>query len=239
MLTYKIDILSLKFKDEKLRNTIKTNILNGLIFIKKFLESSPGIISPSKVCEKINQIKEYLGVWVKNKDLIDSTNDIFKEIIDKYINLVDEEDTEKPKEQSIEINKLSEKPVKDYVPWYTKKLFNGIEVKRQDVAYLPIGPCHHYCIVYKVLGDKTYIIPITTNIDAFDGYVIEKSRFFKGKAIFSIYQYPTSVVKDKLVLPYDHKSEVNNIFKALEEFMTSILPKKRLKIRSKTSKPYK
>ena len=225
MLANKIESLLLRYKEEKLRNTIKSDILNGLGFIKKFIESSPGVISPIKVSEKMKEVEGYLKVWIKKPDLVEETKSIFSEITNRYIDI-----SETKEDKNVITSVLDKKPIKDSIlPWHTKRLFSEVDIRRQDVAYLPIGPCNHYCLVYKVVGDKTYIIPITTDVDAFDGYSIEKSRFFRGKAIFSLYQFPTSMVKDKFVLPYDHKSEANNIFKALEEFMTSILPKKRAK----------
>ena len=221
----RINSLLLKYKEEKLKNTIKTNILNNLEFIKRFIESSPGVISPVKVSEKMKEVEGYLRVWIKKPDLIEETNSLFSEITNRYIDI-----SETKEEKGLVTSVLGKKPVKDsIIPWHTKKLFSGVEIRRQDVAYLPIGPCNHYCLIYKIVGESTYIIPITTDTETFDGYLIEKSRFFKGKAIFSLYQYPTSMVKDRLVLPYDHKSEANNIFKALEDFMTSILPRKRVK----------
>lgn len=223
----RIDRLIKSFSEEKLKNTIKVDILNDLRYIGKFITSSPGIISPAKVSEKMKSVEGYLSVWVRNKELTEEVKSLFQEITDRYINLVEseEEKTTILPETVIEAKKSSVKS--SIIPWSTKRLYNDVEIKKYDVSYLPVGPCNHYCLVYKVVGDKTYVIPLTTNTEVFNGYMIEKSRFFKGMAIFSLYQFPTSLVKDHFVLPYDHKGEANKIIKSLEDLLKSMLPRER------------
>ena len=81
--------------------------------------------------------------------------------------------------------------------------------------------------MYKVIKDITLVIPMTTDTESFEGFEIKKSRFWKGKAIYSINQFPTSVVKRGFVMPYDHKLEGNQIIKRCEEFLKEIFPKNR------------
>ena len=66
-----------------------------------------------------------------------------------------------------------------------------------------------------------------------EGYDIAKSRFFKGKALYSLYQFPISMVKEKFTIPFDNITELRNIFKGFEDNMRKILPRLR-----KPSKPY-
>ena len=112
-------------------------------------------------------------------------------------------------------------------PNYTRKLFKDISIVKGDVTFLPIGPCCHYCIVYKVVDNIAYVIPITTTPDIFNGYSISKSRFWRGTAIYALYQFPIEIVIEKFTMPYDNKSELRSIFKSLESTFKSILPKEK------------
>lgn len=68
------------------------------------------------------------------------------------------------------------------------------------------------------------LISLTTDPESFVGYKIEKSRFFKGTAIYAIHQVPTALVMRKFVMPYDSKSELNKILSGCEDyFKTNIL----------------
>lgn len=39
-------------------------------------------------------------------------------------------------------------------------------IERGDVAFLPIGPILHYCIVFKVVGEISFVLSITTSGEA-------------------------------------------------------------------------
>lgn len=215
-----------EIKSEKIKHSIKVDILNNLEYIKSFITSSPGLISPGKVEDKMKDVSGYLKVWIRNSEILEKAEELFKEIKVRYIDLVEEE---KPEENSTVV------PVISYtIPGYTKKLFKDVELKKGDISYLPIGPSSHYCIIYKILNDTCYLIPMTTTGGHLgEGYDIAKSRFFKGKALYSLYQFPISMVKEKFTIPFDNITELRNIFKGFEDNMRKILPRLR-----KPSKPY-
>ena len=223
-----IDNIILDIKGEKIKNTIKTEIINNLDYVKLFITSSPGLISPSIVGDKINTTRQYLKVWVKGNNIYSTCDTIFSEIESRFINL---QDTEEDKEE--DSVKIPEDYTSYTIPSRTKKLFSkDMEIRRGDVSYLPVGPCRHYCIVYKIIDDTCLVLPITTSGGYLGfGYDIEKSRFFKGTVLYSINQFPKSMVAEYFALPYDSVGEVRKIFKGFEEMMKSILPKPR--------KPYK
>lgn len=214
-------------KNEKLRQSIKTNILNCFVCIKNYITLSPGVISPGKVENKVKEIREYVKVWIKNTDLTKKIESVLGEFENRYIELIQEEDKIIEEKQEL-INEVIgpveiERPIA--LPNYTRKLLSEVDPIKGDVSYLPIGPCSHYCIVYKVVGDISYVIPLTTTLGIFAGYEISKSRFFKGMAEHALYQFPTSLVKEKLTMPYDHKGELRCIFKYVEDGFRSIFPK--------------
>lgn len=225
-----------EIKSLSLRNSIKARILTDLDFILRFLKTSPGIISPVKAEDKIYSVIANLkNPWCSksiDSSIIKTTEGILQDIKKSYIQL-----EEKPKK----LDEVLLDPVADVVdpvtvidtlPRRLSRLLVGVEIKKGDVALLPVGPCNHYCIIYKILGDITYVVPMTTTPGVFTGYSLEKSRFFRGMAIFSIHQFPTSMVSSRLTMPYDNKSECNNIFRALEDTLRGVLPK----VKKKTKK---
>ena len=227
----RLDNFSNKFRYSsiKVKNSIKVEILNSIVYMKNYITTSPGIISPGKVEEKIKAVKSLLKVWVNDSKILSEFEELSKDYIDKYIYLIPEMD-------KIKINKEEEEEVKDQliseksvIPNYTRKLFKGVNIIRGDVSYLPIGPCCHYCIVYKVVNNVAYVIPMTTTPDIFTGFQISKSRFWKGTAIYALYQFPIDFVADKFTMPYDHKGELRDIFRSLEKEFKLILPKDRKK----------
>ena len=219
--------LEKEIKNEKLRQSIKTDILNCIVCLKNYITFSPGVISPGKTEDKIKEIRGYIKVWIKNASLVDKIDKTITEFEYRYLEISPNPPEEK--EVTELINIPDERP--KTLPNYVRKLLNEVDPIKGDVSYLPIGPCSHYCIVYKISGDVTYVIPLTTTLDVFSGYEISKSRFYKGMAIYTLHQFPTSLVKEKLTIPYDHKGELRNIFKSVEEEFRSIFPKttKRLK----------
>ena len=228
-------ILSIK-EERKLRNTYRVNILNDIYFIQKFLTSSPGVIGPGKVEEKINSIKKQLkSPWITqyNKSLCEklgeSIEKVEKEFTERYLEMPKEEDTAVDvTDEVIESNNpYSSSTVWEALPRRTVSLFKDVEIRKGDVSYLPVGPCCHYCIIYKIVGETVYVIPLTTTDGIFEGYKLEKSRFFKGTAIYSLQQFPKSMVEQKFTMPFDHKSECNQIFKSFEETMSKVIKRKK------------
>lgn len=215
-----------EIKEEKLRHSIKTDILNCIVCLKNYITMSPGVISPGKVEKKIKDIRSFVKVWIKNPNLINKINSTLIEFENRFIEMIPEKLTENlEKQDTIDTIGTTEISRPVALPNYTRKLLSDVDPIKGDVSYLPIGPCSHYCIVYKVCNDITYVIPLTTTKDIFTGYEISKSRFFKGIAIYTLYQFPTSLVKEKLTIPYDHKSELRNIFRSVENEFRSIFPK--------------
>ena len=220
-----------KIKELKGKNSIKVNILNSIDYLIKFIETSPGIIGTSKIEDKIAIIRSNIvSPWLSlEKGLIDEVRELLDRYTDKYINLIPVEEEECKIEDTKSELSLFPEQVTVQMPHRLKRLFIDVVPMKGDVSYLPIGPIHHYCIVYKVVGDVSYVIPLTTTTGIFEGYTLEKSRFFKGTAIISLSQFPTSLVSEKFVMPYDNKSEFRNICKTLEEQLFKILPRQKKK----------
>lgn len=100
-------------------------------------------------------------------------------------------------------------------------------IEKGDVVSLPVGPVDHYCLVCKVVDDRTYVIPITTQT-SFKGLKVEKSRFFKGTAIFSVLQYPTSMCTSRFIMPFDHKTEAAFLIRTVTKYLqNNVLPRNR------------
>ena len=211
----------------KIRHSIKVDILNSIVCMKNYITTSPGIISPGKVEEKIKVIESLLKVWVTDPKILSEFEELSKDYVSKYIELVPENmDKIEASKEEVGDQLISEKSV---IPNHTRRLFKGVNIIKGDVSYLPIGPCCHYCITYKVVNNIAYVIPMTTTPDIFTGFQISKSRFWKGTAIYALYQFPVDFVADKFTMPYDHKGELKDIFKSLEKEFKSILPKERKK----------
>lgn len=233
----KIQKIEHLIKNEKIRNSIRSKILNGFTYLKNFITLSPGILSPGKVEDKICEIKSYTTVWVKNEQLNKDISNLLLEYESRYLEMIPDKVDEEKQELVKEIIGTTDIPTPAAtLPNYVRKLLSEVDPIKGDVSYLPIGPCSHYCIVYKVLGDISYVIPLTTTPGVFTGYKISKSRFFKGIAIYTLYQFPTSMVKDKLTIPYDHKSELKEIFKSVENTIRSIFPREVKRGKRKTPK---
>lgn len=232
-----------KIRESKtLKNKYRTSILTDLDVVLRFLKTSPGIISPAKVDEKIELITVTLkNPWcqVLDSSLITDLTKLLANIRKDYILLEGEERVvaECPTERDKDILSLPEEDLLDkgtVISALPKRILRllDVDIQKGDVSLLPIGPCQHYCLVYKIIDDITYVIPITSTPGVFVGYPITKSRFFKGMAIFSIQQFPTALVRSKLAMPYDNKSECYAIFRAFEENIRSIVPRKK-KIKAK------
>ena len=208
-----LDILKLK---TKIKNSIKCTMFNNLIYLERFVQHGPGITSPIKAEEKLDEIVELASVWIKDSEFTTLLNNVSLKLKDYSV------DKKTSTEESI-TEELS------IIPKYIERL-RPKEIVKYDVSYLPIGPVNHYCLVYKVIGEVSFVIPFTTSgVDQFVGYDITKSRFWKGKAVYTLHQFPTSMVLSKFVMPYDHKSEAMMIIKNCEIYIKSLLPKERRK----------
>ena len=162
-------------KNEKLRQSIKTDILNCIVCLKNYITLSPGVISPGKTENKIKEVRGYVKVWIKNTSLVEKINKTLTEFENRYLEILPNPPEEKDMTESISIPE--NQPT--ILPNYVRKLLSEVDPIRGDVSYLPIGPCSHYCIVYKISGNVTYVIPLTTTMGIFSGYEISKSRFYK------------------------------------------------------------
>lgn len=211
-----LDILKSK---NKIKNTIKCTMFNNLIYLERYIQHGPGIVSPAKVEEKLDSTIELSTIWIKDSEFNSLLNSVSERI--KNNNLVEEKVALDNEENAV----IIEEPPS--IPRYIERL-RPKEIVKLDVAYLPIGPVNHYCLVYKVIGEVSFVIPFTTSgVDQFVGYDITKSRFWKGKAVYTLHQFPTSMVLSKFVMPYDHKTEAMLIIKNCESYIRGLLPKER------------
>ncbi len=222
---------------KNIKSEIKKRILENLDEVIRFLIVGPGVVSPEMTRTRCNRVVDLLKVWYKSSDSSSMIEKIL-EVKKKYVVVCIPTDTpEQPPEErevcSLEkevINKSKELEDKispelreKYLPLYIERL-RPSKIEKGDVAFLPIGPILHYCIVFKVVDDVSFVISLTTDPESFVGYKIEKSRFFKGTAIYAIHQVPTALVMRKFVMPYDSKSELNKILSGCEDyFKTNIL----------------
>lgn len=216
-------LLELLRDKTKLKNSIKCTIVNHLMYIDKFIQTGPGVISPAKVEEKLGIILDLSNIWVKDSEFNEIFMNIKNTLMSEYLypSISNKESIPETLEDEVHVPELN--------PRYIERL-RPKNVERLDVSYLPIGPVSHYCLVYKVVGDVSFVIPFTTSgSDQFIGYDIEKSRFWRGKAAFTLHQFPTSMVLSKFVMPYDHKLEANMIIKSCEKYIRGLLPKERKK----------
>lgn len=211
-------------KSITLKNSIKSTMINDLDYILRFTSSGIGVVSPTKAEEKAKELKDLAKVWISSESLKSSIEAIVDKITRDHFLLADKK--EELKEEKINSSIVSPSLPPGTVSNRLSKL-KPCDIRRLDVSYLYIGPVPHYCLIYKVIKDITLVIPMTTDTENFEGFEIKKSRFWKGKAIYSINQFPTSVVKKGFVMPYDHRLEGNQIIKECEKFLKEIFPKDR------------
>lgn len=231
---------------KNVKNGIKKKVLENLDEINRFLLIGPGVVSPELTRTRCNKVVDLIKVWYRS---LQDYNSIMEKIIDikktfvtplviselnpsseKENNIVEEVKRDNTTEESSEEPIVSQKQVT--LPSYVEKL-RPDNIIKGDVAFLPIGPVLHYCIVVKSVGNYSFVIPITSNLTDFVGYVIEKSRFFKGMAIFTIVQVPTSLVKRKFVMPYDNKTELSNILSECDKYLKENVLKRNYKRKKK------
>lgn len=219
---------------KNIKNEIKKKLLENLDEIIRFLVVGPGVVSPETTRTRCNRVIDLVKVWYKSPE----SGSIMEKILEvkkKYVVVSIPESEEKEfsdlerevmtKTKELE-DKISPELREKYLPLYIERLRpNSIE--RGDVAFLPIGPILHYCIVFKVIGDISFVVSITTNTtEDFIGYKLEKSRFFKGTAVYALHQVPTALVMRKFVMPYDNKSELIKILSECENYIKSNILKR-------------
>ena len=178
---------------------------------------------------------DLIKIWYKkpeDRDCIEKILDIKRKFITPSLTAGDSEEksiSQREEEIVTRSKELEEKIPADlrekYLPMYIERL-RPETIERGDVAFLPIGPILHYCIVFKVVGEISFVLSITTSGEAkgFVGYQLERSRFFKGTALYTLHQVPTALVNRKFVMPYDNKAELGRIFTGCEEYLkTNVL----------------
>lgn len=221
---------------KNIKNSIKKSITEGLDEIIRFLMVGPGIVSPEATRTRCNKIVDLIKVWYKNpesRECIEKILDIKRKFISPTLTAEESEEKSSISHREEEIvtrsKELEDKIPADlrekYLPMYIERL-RPETVERGDVAFLPIGPILHYCIVFKVVGDISFVLSITTSGEAkgFIGYQLEKSRFFKGTAMYTLHQVPTALVNRKFVMPYDNKAELGKILSGCEDYLkTNVL----------------
>lgn len=227
----------------KLKNGIKKSISEKLITVLRYIKHGPGIVNQDIASRSLGDVKKYLGVWVKDTEVVgdwcEEINLIKQELFPPKNELLSDVLEEKLEEEkkilekrdiAIESKEVIDKPVVEMERRYRVLFPESLE--KLDVVYVPIGVIPHYCIVYKVVGDITYVLSMTSNKNKeYTGHLIEKSRFWSGStAIFSLHQIPTRLAMSMYVMPFDSKSEGNQILRECTEFLTkNILIKTRRK----------
>lgn len=237
---------------KNVRNEIKKRTLENLDEIIRFLTVGPGVVSPELTRTRCNKVVDLIKIWFKSHPNQGSMMEKVLDVKRKYVTtlipdlsttpsspLIEEEDSEISDIEREVINKSKELGSKispelreKFLPLYIERL-RPDTIERGDVAFLPIGPILHYCIVFKVVGDTSFVISITTNSEDFVGYKLEKSRFFKGTAIYALHQVPTALVNRKFVMPYDSRSELNKILSGCEEYLKSNVLKRNYRRKKK------
>lgn len=220
---------------KSIKNSIKKTITEGLDEMIRFLMVGPGVVSPEATRTRCNKVMDLIKIWYKkpeDRDCIEKILDIKRKFITPSLTAGDSEEksiSQREEEIVTRSKELEEKIPADlrekYLPMYIERL-RPETIERGDVAFLPIGPILHYCIVFKVVGEISFVLSITTSGEAkgFVGYQLERSRFFKGTALYTLHQVPTALVNRKFVMPYDNKAELGRIFTGCEEYLkTNVL----------------
>lgn len=220
---------------KNIKNSIKKVITEGLDEIIRFLTVGPGVVSPEATRTRCNKIVDLIKIWYKNpedRDCVERILDVKRKFITPSLTAGESEEksiSQRKEEIVTRSKELEEKIPADlrekYLPMYIERL-RPETIERGDVAFLPIGPILHYCIVFKVVGEISFVLSITTSGEAkgFVGYQLKRSRFFKGTALYTLHQVPTALVNRKFVMPYDNKAELGRIFTGCEEYLkTNVL----------------
>lgn len=228
----------------KLKNGIKKSIIGDLIEVLRYIKNGPGVVSSEKVSKCLGEVKSLLSVWVKDtsvlknwyeeidyiKDsILPESNELTKAI--KNEKKEAEKEFLEKREYLLTSEEVLDKPIGMDMPRRYRILFPE-SLEKLDVVYVPIGVIPHYCIVYKVVGDITYVVSMTSNKNKeYTGHLIEKSRFWSGStAVFALHQIPTKLALSMYVMPFDSKIEGNTILQECTEFLTkNILIKSRRK----------
>lgn len=223
--------------NQMIRSKTRRSIFNGLDYIVRFITShdNESVISYSKTLDYTKELNGLAGLWCRGDtrfiEILENVEACYRnqaesQDLENVINETSRNEVveETEIEESIDMNLPT---VLKTMPSYFTKL-RPESLEKFDVCYLPIGPVNHYCIVAKVdkINGSVFVIPITSDINNYTGYMIEKSRFLTGKAIYSLYQIPYSLGFKKFVMPYDNRGEVIKIIKnTIEHIRKNVLPR--------------
>lgn len=98
-------------------------------------------------------------------------------------------------------------------------------IKKYDVIrVIPPNTCVHYAVVFKVMDDKVYALPITSKEKPFADHIITKNRMFEGD-YFSSYISIVSIEEAKRSFQFvyaEGKVEFNNIVTKIGEMYKAI-----------------
>lgn len=227
-------------KNRFIRSNTRKSMFSGLNYLSKFLTSldNDSTVSYSKTMNYIEELRELIGTWCRKDtkafDILDEIEVLYKGVVDILGEVIEKDE---PKEEVTEIEE-EKKEEEDSViippaavlksmPTYFTRL-KPKSLEKYDVSYLPIGPINHYCIIAKIdkSNNSVFVIPITTDVKKFTGQMIEKSRFFQGKAVYSLHQLPYKLAISKFVMQYDNKGEVIQIIKnTFEHIRKNVMPR--------------
>lgn len=163
-----------------------------------------------------NNFKSILGtikpLFEKIKDFDEEQIDAFKNALKEQIlsNLLNESELIKITSNSIGIKKTHH--------------FSVEKIEKYDVILCNVGPCPHFGVVYKVVGDIVYVIVISTK-NTFNGVEIKQSKMFKG-SYFIPYIAPVHIntALSHFCFVIDNKLEFNNMLKAMKKnYLKSLL----------------
>lgn len=215
-------------------NKTKKDFLEKITSVLDYLKKGAGIHSPLQAKKDCTYLLGLSKIWLRSKG--ESFNTLIEDIKNSDLLIKTVQETPKPKKRlTPNLGMAPEKKTPSINSFDLSKFrLKPDVVEKGDVVRLPVGPIDHFCLVCRVVGDKTYVIPITSQT-SFKGLKVEKSRFFRGIAIYSILQYPTSMCTSRFIMPFDHKTEALYLIRTVTEYLqNNVLPKQR-----KTSKNHR
>lgn len=230
-------------KNRFIRSNTRKSMFSGLNYLSKFLtslSSDDSTVSYSKTMNHIEELRELIGTWCRKDtkafDILDEIEILYRDVVDILGEVIEKDDPkeevseigeEKKKEEEEDLVVIPPAAVLKSMPVYFTRL-KPKSLEKYDVSYLPIGPINHYCIIAKIdkSNNSVFVIPITTDVKKFTGQMIEKSRFFQGKAVYSLHQLPYKLALSKFVMQYDNKGEVIQIIKnTFEHIRKNVMPR--------------
>lgn len=101
--------------------------------------------------------------------------------------------------------------------------FKTDKIEKYDVIVSNIGPCAHFCAVYKVVDDIVYVISISSK-SKLNGIEINDSKMFKG-GYFIPYIYPVSLQNalSHFCFRLDNKKEFDNVIKVMKKNYSNLI----------------